>query len=144
MVCAQATTARQDSREWTFTKCDFDLETGLPRTLYSKTGLKPDSWSQGYVGQEGYLFFEVLVCTYVYSASVHAIVQIPVDVQYPGALYVCADEHLRPMPLDRALDVAEIESFGCWLLSYVGFFSGTNVSWFQVDIMEIKFARFSK
>eukprot|EP00752_Nemacystus_decipiens_P018299 g16415.t1 len=43
----KATTARRDSREWTSTKCDIDLETGLPRTLYSKTGLKPDSWSDG-------------------------------------------------------------------------------------------------
>eukprot|EP00903_Cladosiphon_okamuranus_P011818 g11106.t1 len=43
----KATTARRDSREWTLTKCDINLETGLPRTLYSKTGFKPDSWSQG-------------------------------------------------------------------------------------------------
>ncbi|CAB1102988.1 unnamed protein product [Ectocarpus sp. CCAP 1310/34] len=36
-----------DSTQWSFTKCDIDLETGMPRTVYRTSGLKPDSWAQG-------------------------------------------------------------------------------------------------
>ncbi|CAM9125067.1 unnamed protein product, partial [Hapterophycus canaliculatus] len=43
----KVTTATVGSREWSFTKCDIDLETGLPRSVYRKSGLKPASWSQG-------------------------------------------------------------------------------------------------
>ncbi|CAM9693174.1 unnamed protein product, partial [Ectocarpus sp. 4 AP-2014] len=43
----KATTATMDSTQWSFTKCDIDLETGTPRTVYRKSGLKPDSWAQG-------------------------------------------------------------------------------------------------
>ena len=46
-ACKQTTTATLDSPEWTLTKSEIDLETGLPRTVYRKTGLKPDSWSNG-------------------------------------------------------------------------------------------------
>ncbi|CAM9815953.1 unnamed protein product, partial [Scytosiphon promiscuus] len=43
----KVTTATADSRQWSFTKCDIDVGTGLPRQVHRKSGPKPASWSQG-------------------------------------------------------------------------------------------------